>query len=205
MMTNKANRKTLLLGLGAALLVCATIYDYTVGIGEKSPSASLVEKRVGLVEKGESAAPYRGKAASLSSEIAELRYFLAHAPEVRTRYQKIAVPYAESVATFATLYPKGENPAAVAKEYLAGLLVAPIKLGEVLISTAPGSDSGAVMLIASLNFASNDSMAFEKALLNLGDATNGTVWKELTVTANPDQRELNASGQLTLLMVEQVE
>lgn len=198
MTINEANRKTLLLGLGAALLVCATIYDYTVGIGERSPSA-------GLVEKGEGGAPHRGKAASLASEISELRYFLAHAPEIRARYQKIAVPYAESVATFATLYPRGENPAVVAKKYLAGLLAAPIKLGDVLISTAPGSDQGAVMLIANLNFASNDSLAFEKALLTLGDATNGTVWKELTVTTNPDQRELKASGQITLLMVEQVE
>jgi hypothetical protein len=80
-----------------------------------------------------------------------------------------------------------------------------LKLGDVLVSSAPNSDQGAVILIATLNFASNDSLAFEKALLALGDATNGTVWKELAVTSNPDQRELKASGQLALLMVEQVE
>ena len=194
-----------MLGLGAALLVCAVIYDNTVGFGEKSPSAGLVEKRAEPVVQGEVGISHRGKAASLAGEIAELRYFLAHAPEVRARYQKIAVPYAESVATFATLYPKGEDPVAVAKKYLAGLLVAPIKLGDVLISAAPGGDQGAVMLTANLNFASNDSLAFEKALLTLGDANNGTVWKELTVNSNADQRELKAVGQLTLLMVEQVE
>lgn len=194
----EAHRKTLLLSLVAAVLVCATVYDYTVGIGERPQPA-------GSIERGAGGAPHRGKAASLAGEISELRYLLAHAPEIRARYQKIAVPYAESVATFATLYAKGEDPAAVAKRYLAGLLAAPIKLGDVLISAVPNSDQGAVMLIAHLNFSSNDSLAFEKALLTLGDAANGTVWKDVAITSNPDQRELQASGQLTMLMVEQVE
>lgn len=199
MTINKANRKTLLLGFAAVLLVFVTLYDYTVGIGEKSLSTGSVERKISGTSY------HREKTASLSGEIAELRFFLTHAPEIRARYQKIAAPYAESVATFATLYPKGDDPVAVAKQYLDRLLVAPIKLGDVLISSEPNSDQGAVMLIATLNFASNDSLAFEKTLLALGDATNGTVWKELAITSNPDQRELKASGQLALLMVEQVE
>lgn len=198
MTINKANRKTLLLGFAAVSLVFVTLYDYTVGIGEKSLSTGSVEKEM-------SGTSHREKTASLSGEIAELRFFLNHAPEIRARYQKIAAPYAESVATFATLYPKGDDPVAIAKQYLDRLLVPPIKLGDVLISSAPNSDQGTVMLIATLNFASNDSLAFEKALLALGDVTNGTVWKELTITSNPDQREVKASGQLALLMVEQVE
>lgn len=205
MAINKTHRKTLLLGLGAALLTCAVIYDNTIGSGEKSTSGGLIEKRASLVGLGDGGVSHRGKATSLVSEIVELRYFLAHAPEVRARYQKIAVPYVESIATFATVYSKGDDPAVVAKKYLTGLLVAPIKIGDVLISSAPNRDQGAVMLIANLNFASNDSLAFEKALLTLADATNGMAWKELTVTGDPDQRELKASGQITLLMVEQAE
>lgn len=192
------NSKLLPLGIVAALLAALTLYDYTVGLGNEGSEPDPAQQR--LLPGGEP-----GKVASLVDEVSELRFLLARAPEVRTRYQKIAIPYAESVATFATFYATGETPAAAAKRQLAGLLQAPVKIGEVLISEADAGNRGAVMLNANLDFSSHDSAAFTKALLALSDASNGMVWKELSVTADPGQHELRASGQLTLLMVEQVE
>lgn len=192
------NKKTRLLGMAAVLLAGLTVYDYTVGFGKNVPRHKST---------GESMAPASssGRVASLMNEVSGLRFFLAHAPEIKGRYQKIAVPYAESVATFSTLYATGENPESAARRYLASLLSLPVKIGDVLISKTDSDDQGATLLTANLNFSSRDSAAFAKALLTLGDASNGTVWKELSVTSDPDQHELKASGQLTLLMVEQVE
>jgi hypothetical protein len=198
-MLPKVNKRTLTLGAIAFLLVGATAYDYTAGIGPRREPAAVQAR---LQAKHE--AP-RSRVADLVRETAELKYFLAHAPEIRGRYQAIAVPYAEAVATFATLYNPGESPQAVAKQRLAGLMPAGVDVSGLLVSEAAPTERGAVWLTATLSFSSKDSAAFETALLALGDPANGTLWKEMEVGSDPETRTLRASGKLLVLMVEQNE
>jgi hypothetical protein len=198
-MLPKLNTRTLVLGVLALSLVGVTAYDYTVGIGRRADSSAVEE-----------AAPVRhdaprSRVSELVRETAELKHFLAHAPEVRARYQAIAVPYAEAVATFGTLYAPGESPQAVARKRLSGLLPAPVDVSGLLVSEVNPSDRGAVWLTATLSFGSNDSAAFETAVLKLGDPANGTLWKELSIASDVEARTLRASGKLLLLMVEQSE
>ena len=192
------NNKIRLLGMVAVLLVGITVYDRTIGLGKNVPHYGDATGTVTQTSPS-------GRGAHLINEVSGLRFFLAYAPEIKALYQKMAVPYAEAVATFSTLYAAGENPELAARKYLTNLLSLPVKIGDVLISKTTFDDQAAILLTANLNFSSSDSSAFMNALITLGDASNGTVWKELVVTSDPDKRELRASGQLTLLMVEQVE
>ena len=192
--------RTLVLGAIALGLIGVTVYDYTSGIAPRRTNFATVEP-VLPVEPG---AP-RSRVSGLLRETAELKYFLAHAAEIRARYQAIAAPYAEAVATFVTLYAPDESPQGVANKRLSGLLPAGLELSGPLVSEVTPDDKGALWLTATLSFASADSAAFESALLALGDPANGVLWKELNVTGDPDKRMLRASGTLRLLMVEQVE
>jgi hypothetical protein len=142
---------------------------------------------------------------ALVRETEELNHFLAHGREIRTRYQAIAVPYVEAVATFVTLFGPGESPQAVAKERLAKLLPPGVEIGALLVSEVNPTDKGAVWLTATLSLSSNDSVAFRNAVLALGDATNGTVWQELSMAADSEKRTLRGTGKVLLLMIQQVE
>ena len=160
----------------------------------------------GAATSAAAAAP-AGDAATKAREIAELRYFAAHAPAVRQRYRAIAGPWAEAVATFATLYAPGEDPAAAARQRILGLLPPTVTVGNILLATPPAgaAERGAVWLEATLDLHGGDSTAFMRGLLALGEARNGMAWKSLTVAADAPRRTLHANGRLALLMVEQVE
>jgi hypothetical protein len=109
------------------------------------------------------------------------------------------------VATFVTLFGPGESPQAVAKERLAKLLPPGVEIGALLVSEVNPTDKGAVWLTATLSLSSNDSVAFRNAVLALGDATNGTVWQELSMAADSEKRTLRGTGKVLLLMIQQVE
>ena len=192
----RVNLRTGALVAVAAALAAATVYDQTVGFGDAAGRRPAREAR---------RAPTPDPAASLAREVAELKHFLAAAPAVRARYQAIAVPYAEAIATFATLHGEGESLPGLARSRVTALLPPNVKVEEMLVSEPAAAGAGATWLTASLNLSSGDSAAFEKALLKLGDAANGMVWKQLTVVGDPERRSLRASGQLTLLMVKRAE
>ena len=192
------NARTAALGAVAIVLVAATTYDLTVGFGDERAGAP---RRAA----GEARAPQKNQAETLARELAEMKHFLAAAPLVRARYHAMAVPYAEAVATFATLHGAGDSLPALARSRVAALVPRGVKLEEILVSEAPAAASGATWLNATLSFSSADSAAFETALLRLGDAANGMAWKELAVVADAERRTLRASGQLALLMIRQAE
>jgi len=197
-MPSGANRRTVVLAVVAALLVAATIYDYTIG-GQASPESDEIPLPAAR------SASETGRLASILREAEELRYYIAHATQVRGRYTAIATPYAEAVASFATVYQPGENPSAIARARLTQLLPAGVGIGDLLIAEAPISDQGVQTLMASITLQGADSAAFNRAILALGDAASGLVWKELYISADADKHTLKASGQLAMLMVEQVE
>lgn len=180
----------------ALLLVGATVYDYTRGSGARTSAPATA---------GQQTDARTGRVALLAREAAELRHFIAHAPQVRARYHAIAVAYAESVATFATLYPAGVSPAGIAKKRVAGLLPENVEISDLMIAQTNPNDKGATWLTATLALSSSDSEAFEKAILALGDAANGIVWKGVSIAGDAEHRTLRASGQLAMLMVEQAE
>jgi hypothetical protein len=210
-MALRVNKRTVALSAVAVLLVAATVYDQMVGFGgptqpvratreaPRAPAATATARRPAPPLLPQNAA------AKLSQEIAELEHFIAAAPVVRTRYQAIAVPYAEAVATFATLHGGGEALANVARARVAALLPDGVKVDGMLVAEPAVADAGVAWLTATLNLSSGDSDAFAKALVRLGDAANGMSWKQLAVVGNPERKTLRANGQLALLMVRQAE
>lgn len=198
-MAQKINARTLVMMTVAVLLVAATAYDYTRRSAEKNNPAQLA------TEPKKTPAFSISRTEQLAREAAELDYFIAHANQVRNRYQSVAVPYAESISTFATLYSAGESPADIARQRIPQLLSKEVAIKELVIAQANTGDKGATVLTATLALSSNDSKAFENALLTLGNAANGMVWKTLNMVANKEQHTLSASGQLALLMIEQAE
>jgi hypothetical protein len=198
-MVQKPNARILVLAVVAMLLVAVTIYDYTRRPGEKNEPGPLA------MESEKAATIAVSRITQLSREAVELDYFIAHANQVRERYQSIAAPYAESVATFVTLYSAGESISDIVRQRIPQLLPKGVEIKELMIAEANPDGKGATALTATLVLNGSDSKAFEDSLLVLGNAANGMVWKTLNVVANKEQRTLRASGQLSLLMVEQAE
>ena len=196
------NSRTAVLAAVAAALVGATLYDQIVGFGDRPEPDERPARKAPALQVD---SPVKAGRGSIAREIAELEHFRAAAPAVRARYQAIAVPYAEAVATFATLYAAGEPPAAVARQRVAALLPPGVRVDTMLVSEPGAADAAATWLTAQLNISSGDSEAFAAALVRLGDAANGMAWKELTVVSDPERRFLRASGQLALLMIRQAE
>ena len=183
-----------MLALFALLVAIATIYDYTNGFSSSvlSTVKHSKEDRPDMTSK-------------LTREIFELNYFIAHKSAINERYQAIAVPYSESIATFVSLYAPGNLSNTDIKARLTKLLPAEVKVGDILLGQTNQDDKGAQWITATLTLSSSDSKAFEQAMVTLGDASNGAVWEELSIAGDAEHHTLKASGQLALLMVEQAE
>lgn len=199
--TGGISRRILALGGIAALLVALTVYDYTSGSGGGRSTAS----KPASVEKSPSAP----SAAALSGqwrEVAELRHFRDHADAIRQRYQTVAVPYAESVATFATLYGAGQSASEQAARAIRGLVPAEVEVKDVLMAESGAAERGGIVwLDATVSLSSGDSQAMSRALLTLGDAANGMVWKELSAGIDAERKRIQAKGRLAVLMLPQAE
>ena len=198
-MANPASRKTLILGAIALLLAGLTVYDYSAGPDKGALGRLTDERHAGAKAENEDSPLAAAK------KLGELRFLVKHSDEIKARYPAIAAAYAESIATFATILKAGESPANAAKKALRSLLAPEVKLDEVLVSEVPYHHQGALWLTVNLSLSSHDSAAFSKTLVALGDASNGMVWQKLNMLATPDQSALQATGQLAMLMVENVE
>lgn len=191
------SRRTLLLAGLAMVMFGLTLYDYIVGLPDRDGSSAIDAGQSRPVR-----APVPRRAAQqtgVGQNIAELENILNHAEVIRQRYRTIAVPYAEAVAGFATLYAPGEIPRDKAAEAIRRLVPAEVEIKDMLISEAP-STAGSLWLTATLSLTGSDSRAMIAALLALGDAANGMVWKELALGVDDERRQISAKGRISLLM-----
>jgi hypothetical protein len=191
---HRESMRTLLLGATALVLVALTIFEYTAGKpggNDSDPARPAASGDERLAEKWD--------------KIARLRYYRDNAPVIRQRYATIAVPYAESIAGFAALHPPGADAKSVAEQAVRDLLPAGVELKDILLAEAAKPVAGIVWLTATVSLASGDSQALSAALLALGNAGNGMIWKELSLGVDTANRRIQAKGELTLIAIEQAE
>lgn len=212
-------KRTLGLAALAAVLTLLTFYDYTRGISDRTAdrvSGGTGERtalRGSAAPVGPAQAPPANAAAvpvsaanaAPWSEVARLRHLRDHAAAIRERYQAIAVPYAEAVAGFATLYAPGQQPREQATQAIRALLPPEIEIRDMLLADAEPARQGVVFLNATISLASADSQAMARALARLGDAASGMAWKELSAGIDGERRTVSAKGQLLLVMVPHAE
>lgn len=208
---SSGRRRTLALAAAAAALSVLTFYDYTRGLGDRSPERTLRTARPAgpaalspaLVTP---ALPSSAEArAGYWNELRVLRHLRDHATDIRQRYQAIAVPYAEAVAGFSTLYPAGRAPREQAAQAIRDMLPPDVELKDLLLADMEPSRSGVTWLTATISLTSADSQAMARALLRLGAGAGGMAWKELSAGVDSERRIVNARGQLAMLMVPQAE
>lgn len=165
-----------------------------------APAAPAVPMTAAPRPEGKTGAPPpRGSLQALWREFAELRYLKAHQTEIRQRYQTLAPAYAELVAATATTYSGDQSPKDAAIDAIKSLLAPSVEIRDILIGET-GASQSPLQLEATLSLASADSQAMTAGLVNLGNAANGMVWKELSMAADPEKRTLQAKGKLLLLM-----
>jgi hypothetical protein len=191
-------RRTVIFGGIAALLAALTFYDYTQG--PSSEKVTSAKARVASISPNTTAGP-----SGQWRELTELRHLRDHAEGIRKRYEAIAVPYAEGVATFATLYGPGQPVRDEAGRAIRSLIPAEVEVKDLLVAEAGPTDRGIVWFTATISLASGDSQAMGRTLLSLGDAANGMVWKELSAATDAEHRRVQAKGQLAVLMLPQAE
>lgn len=198
--------RTVVLGGLAVFLAILTLID------QVNTSANRVPGGRSGVPHGESAsreiadnvaksAPGEG----LWGQVLTLRYLLENADLIRKRYQSVAVPYAEAVAPLAALYSAGEQPKAAVTKAVQSLIDPAIQVKAMLVSEGAAGQHGVKLFNVSLSLESRDSQAMLRTLLALGDAASGSVWKELSVGVDNNQRAVRLGGTLTVLAVQQAE
>ncbi|HEY6896981.1 MAG TPA: hypothetical protein VI279_06945 [Rhodocyclaceae bacterium] len=200
-------RRTLVLGLVALALTGLTIYDYSRNSTATSrrPAATRAAPMAAAAPGSTSRPAAASGAVALWREILELRHFRAHADLIRQRYQAIAGSYAELVAPLATLGTPGAAPKDQATLAIQSLLSPEVKIKDLLVAEQPATGAAAQWAEATLSLSSGDSQAMARALVALGDAGNGMIWKELAVGVDTDRRSVQAKGKLALLLVRQAE
>lgn len=196
------SRRTLLLAGLAISMAGLTLYDYIVGLPDRGGSSAV---EIGQARSARTPTSRRSAQRNGDNQsIAELENILSHAEVIRQRYRTIAVPYAESVAGFATLYAPGEIPRDKAAAAIRSLIPAEVEIKDMLIAEAP-SATGSLWLTATLSLTGSDSRAMITALMALGDAANGMVWKELALGVDDERRQISAKGRISLLMAQLAE
>lgn len=194
--------RTLLLAGLAIGMVGLTLYDYIVGLPDRGGGSAI---DAGRARPASTPTPRRVAPQTGGSHgIAELENILKHAEVIRQRYRTIAVPYAESVAGFATLYAPGEIPRDKAAAAIRSLIPAEVEIKDMLIAEAP-SATGSLWLTATLSLTGSDSRAMIAAVMALGNAGNGMVWKELALGVDDERRLISAKGRISLLMAQLAE
>jgi hypothetical protein len=203
MMVGRPSRRTTLLAMAALMLAALTVYDQMHGLGGDR----------GKSRKGSASSATAGTAISAPApsrtdpwrDVAQLRHYLAHATTIRKRYQTIAVPYAEAVATFATFYVADRPLRETATGAVRGLLPAGVEVQDLLVAEFAPDPQGIVRAEATISLVSADSQAMSSALLALGDAANGMIWKTLSLAADPERRRIQAKGQIAMVMLPRAE
>ncbi len=164
-----SGRTLMLMGL-AIVMVCLTLYDTLVGLPDRNGRTAAQSGKAGTVDVP---APHRlAPDAGNILSIAELQNILKHGEVIRQRYRTVAVPYAEAVASFATLYAPGEIPKDKAATAIRSLVPPQVEIKDMLISEV-SSATGSLWLTATLSLSGSDSSAMIAALVALGDAANG--------------------------------
>lgn len=194
-MPQLSKRTWILLGL-AICMTGLTLYDRTVGLSYQPVNGSIEPKQTASVPASlrQSSTPPVG-----SGSIGELERIISNAEVIRQRYRDIAVPYAESVAGFVTLYSPGELPKEKAAAAIRRLVPSEIEIKDMLIAEVPASGRS-IWLTATVSLVGGDSRAMISALLELGNAANGMVWQDLAVGVDDERRQISAKGRVRLLM-----
>jgi hypothetical protein len=216
------------MGVIAALLTALTILD-RLTVGDSSHPSNLDETSVAHSPRTPSArgptapaivesTPIRASASASARTSAEpsaaiqawqnirtLSLLKENAPTVVKRYQVLAVPYAEMMATMAVLHDGDENPEDAARRALPALLPPVVQIKALLIADGAVSTHGNTLLSVSLSLESADSQAMQQAVLALGNPAAGMVWRELTLIADSEKRLISLSGLLSVLAVRYAE
>lgn len=188
-----SSRTIFLAGL-ATFVTSLAVYDLFVGLPDRNGSSWTGTKLVKPVANRST-----GRTAQDGETIAELESIIRNAEVIRQRYKFVAVPYAESIAGFSTLYLPGEVPRDKANAAIRGLISSDVEIREMQISETSSSASS-LWLTATVSLSSGNSKAMINALLALGDASNGMVWKELSLGVDEQRKQISATGSIRLLM-----
>lgn len=124
-----------------------------------------------------------------------------NARAVAKRYQTLAVPYAEMMATIAVAHDADEKPNDAAKRVLLASLPPVVQIKALLIAEGAVSTQGNTILSVRLSLESADSQAMQQAVLALGNPAAGMVWRELTLIADSEKRVISLNGLLTVQAV----
>ena len=202
------SRRQWVLGGIAVVLTALTIWDYSTPTGnpnsrrdrgDSSGSAYVTSdaKEIPGAQQSRPEDPWQ--------EAARLRHLLNSAKVIRQRYNTIAVPYAEAVASFAGLHPPGQTARAAAEHAIKSLVPEGVELKDMLIAEGATPAPGVANFKATVSLASSDSRAVARAIQALGEAANGMIWTSFSLGVDGGSQRLLVKGELAIITVEQAE
>ena len=196
----------------AVVLVGLTVLDYSGGPSpvpkSKTSSGASAERpapaRAASSSEAPDVTPKSPTEESTTSDTGtaeEMRFLAAlrhNAATVTTRYQTVAVPYAEMMGRVAVSFATGEKPEEATKRSITELIPPTVRITTLLVAEN-GKTTQDPLLSVSLALESNDSDAMQEVILKLGDPAAGLIWREMSLVADSSKRLISLSGVISVL------
>lgn len=201
------SRRQWILGGIAVVLTALTIWDYSTPTGNPNSRRDRGDSSASAIATADTKGipNVRSKREDPWQEAARLRHLLNSAKVIRQRYNTIAVPYAEAVASFAGLHPPGQAARTAAEHAIKSLVPEGVELKDVLIAEGTVPAPGVANFKATVSLASSDSRAITRAIQALGEAANGMIWTSFSLGVDGNNQRLLVKGELAIITVEQAE
>lgn len=183
-------RRTAVLVAVAGVLAALVIADYWSGGAAKRDPARV---------RAESAA-----AAGLPAEVKRMRGALLAREPIDAAYARVAVPYAERMATLRTYYTRQLAPRDIVLGALREALAQTpgVEIADAVVGVPQPRAPGVALASATVRLRSGDSQAIAAAVREIGRPSSGLVWREFSLLAAPDARTVTLTGMLQALLVE---
>lgn len=144
--------------------------------------------------------------ASLQAKAQSMRQIIATQESVNSAYMQAVEPYAITMAGAQTLMPKGQDPRAFLERMIRDAVTqhGPVRDLSLVVGESAARGDGIHQLRITLSFVGGDRTALG-LISALGLPERGSLWDELTVTADPKSKTVSVSGQLVAMVIEAAE
>ena len=217
-MSSGLNRRTVWLTGLAALFALANVVDYFFFGDEAAPPRPVArttptpEKRIAEKDPRAAAGQKNSRAApgqsvqALRQRLEYLRSVAHHSGEIRQAYAKVALPYAEAMASLPTWFGAGRDPKEALERAVRGLAADSGVEVEALVAGTPQRVApGVYETVATVSVRAGDSNAMLRFLTDAGRPGNGMVWNGFQLSADTQARQLMLAGELRVLLIESAE
>jgi hypothetical protein len=124
---------------------------------------------------------------------------------IEQAYIAAAIPYAEMAALLKTFTFEAQDPREVLTSAIQQSLPTTVEVSELLVGEAESVGPGVYALDAQVSLRAHNGRDALEALWALGEPAYGLTWRRFSLHADPKERRIDLSGELSAVVVHAAE